>query len=125
MIELIGIMVAATHFGNMNDGSERSLLTPGVYVVAKNGITAGVYRNTLKRTSWQLGYTHELSGRWAVSGGLVTGYPGTSTGYAYEPSSKYPTPYLAVSYRFGERSGARAIMAPQKTMPVAFAWELR
>lgn len=124
-IAIIGIMIAATHLGPMNDGAHRTIATPGAYVVADNGLTAGAYRNTLGRTSLQLGYTSQVSGRWAWSAGVVTGYPGTKTGYASEPSSKYPLPYIAISYRFGEGAGARAIFMPQRTMPVAGAFELR
>ena len=69
----------------------------------------------------------ERSGQFrGVSAGVVTGYPGTKTGYASEPSSRYPLPFLAVSYRFGGGLvGARVMWMPQRTQPVGLAGELR
>lgn len=122
---IIGVMLLSTHLGDMNYGAERTLATPGVYLVAPSGLTAGMYRNTLRRTSVQLGYTYELSNRWAISGGLVSGYPATKRGYASDPTSRLPTVYAAVSYRFGgERLGARVLWVPlQRTQPVTLAVE--
>lgn len=120
----LGAQLGATHLGPMNYGAHRTLATPGAYVVLDNGLTFGAYRNTFKRTSVQVGYTYDWTDRWSVSGGLVTGYPGTRTGYANEPSSRYPLPFLAVSYRFGGGPvGARVMWAPQRTQPVGVAVE--
>lgn len=122
MIEAIGLMLLSTHLGDMNPGAERTLATPGAYVVMESGLTAGVYRNTNRRTSVQMGYTHKLAGPWSVSGGLVSGYPNTKTGYRTEPPSKWPTVYVAVSYSFGW--GGRLIAVPmQRTQPVTAAVE--
>lgn len=122
---LLGVMLLSTHLGDMNYGAERTLATPGVYVVAPSGLTAGVYRNTLRRTSVQLGYTHDLGAGWALSGGLVSGYPSTKRGYAEDPTSKWPTVYAAVSYRFGGSGvGGRVLWVPlQRTQPVTLAVE--
>jgi hypothetical protein len=122
-VSIVGLMLASTHLGPMNVGAERTLLTPGAYVVMRNGITVGAYRNTLKRTSILAGYTHQLDGRVSLSAGVITGYPQTKTGYAHEPSRIGP--YIAISYAFGQDSGARAMFMPQRTMPVAIAYELR
>lgn len=120
----LGLHVAATHLGELNHGAKRTMATPGAYAVLDNGVTLGAYRNSLGRTSVQAGYTWAASSHWALSAGLVTGYPGTSTGYAHERSSRYPLPYLAVSYRFGGSDlGARALWSPQKTHPVALSVE--
>jgi len=122
----LGVQVAATHLGPMNYGATRHVFTPGAYVVLDNGLTLGAYRNTLGRLSAQAGYTYDWADRWSISGGLVTGYPGTKTGYASEPSSRYPQPFLAVSYRFGGGSlGARVMWMPQRTQPVGLAGEWR
>lgn len=120
---IIGLHLISTHLGDMNPGAERTLATPGVYVVAPNGITAGAYRNTLRRTSVHLGYTHALGGGWALSAGAVTGYPNTRTGYASEPTSKWPTPYLAASYTFGGGTGGRLTWMPVRTQPLSLAIE--
>lgn len=125
-IALVGLVVAATHLGDMNDGAKRAMFTPGLYAVLQSGLTLGAYKNTLGRPSVHIGYTHAASGsRVALSAGLVTGYPGTKTGYSHEPSSRYPLPYVAVSYRFGESSGMRVIAMPHRTIPLAFAYEVR
>ena len=123
---IIGVMLLSTHLGDMNVGAERTLTTPGVYVVAPSGLTAGAYRNTLRRTSLQLGYTYELSGGWALSGGLVSGYPSTKRGWASDPTSKFPTVYAAVSYRFGcSGVGGRVLWVPlQRTQPVTLSVEV-
>lgn len=122
-ISTIGIMLASTHLGPMNEGALRSVMTPGLYVVHSSGVTAGVYRNTMGRASVLLGYTHDLGNGWAVSAGAVSGYPQTSTGYASEHSRVGP--YLAVSWAFGAASGARVTWSPQKTQPVMLAAEWR
>lgn len=125
-LAIIGVFVVSTHLGDMNEGARRTLATPGVYVVTDSGLTAGVYRNTLERTSVQLGYTNKLSGPWSVSGGFVSGYPNTKHGYSTEPSSKWPTVYAAVSYSFGGGFGGRVISVPmQRTQPLTVAAEWR
>ena len=125
-ITLIGAHLFATHLGDMNPGARRALETPGAYVVLESGITVGVYKNTMRRVSWQAGYTMGVGGGLSASVGLVTGYPGTRTGYAHEPSSNKPMPYLAVSYRFGGGDvGARALWSPQRTQPLALSVEHR
>lgn len=125
-IAVVGVHLFATHLGDMNPGARRTLETPGAYVVLENGATIGVYRNTLRRVSWQAGYTMDLGRGLSASAGLVTGYPGTRTGYAHEPSSNRPLPYLAISYRFGASdTGARALWSPQRTQPLAFSLEHR
>lgn len=122
----LGVQVAATHLGPMNYGAARHVFTPGAYVVLDNGLTLGAYRNTLERTSAQVGYTYDWADRWSVSAGLVTGYPGTRTGYATEPSSRYPLPFVAVSYRFGGGPlGARVMWMPQRTQPIGLAGDWR
>lgn len=119
----VGLMLASTHLGPMNDGAQRSLMTPGLYVVHRSGLTVGAYRNTMRRTSALFGYTHQLDGGWSISGGLVTGYPQTASGTASEPSRIGP--YVALSYAFGAHSGARVLWSPQKTQPIAIAAEWR
>ena len=122
MIETLGIMLVATHLGAMNPGAERTLPTPGLYVITACGATLGAYRNTLRRTSWQVGYT-QADGGWAVSAGLVSGYPDTSEWYRTDPPGR-PKPFVALSYRWGASHGARLITAPQKTIPLALALEV-
>lgn len=46
---------------------------PGVYVVADSGFGAGIYRNSINKTSVHLDYTLR-SGPWALTMGAVTGY---------------------------------------------------
>jgi hypothetical protein len=122
-IAIIGVHLFATHLGDMNPGARRTLETPGAYLVLENGLTAGVYKNTLRRTSWIGGYTREVGGGWALSAGLVTGYPSTREGYSTDPSSKTPRVFLAASYRFGGDVGVRALWAPQRTQPISLSLE--
>lgn len=121
-VTIIGIMVAATHIGPMDQGTDRTLLTPGVYAVSRSGITAGVYRNSLKRTSALVGYTQQLEGRWAISYGLVSGYP-PGEGRPTDPSRIGP--YVAVSYAFGGGKGVRILTMPHATIPLSAGFEVR
>ncbi len=117
-ITVVGLMVAATHFGaEIPEGKPRNAFTPGVYVVHKSGATFGAYHNSFKRNSIQAGYTHDLGQGWAISGGIVNGYP--------KNGQDRILPYVAVSYAFGAKSGARLITMPEKTIPLAGAWEFR
>jgi len=63
-LHLASVHVPARHFNNVN---------PGLYVRTDAGWTAGAYENSLRRTSAYVGYTWE-HGRFAVTGGAVTGY---------------------------------------------------
>lgn len=115
-ITVAGLLLASTHLGpQMYDGVSRTSWTPGAYVVHKSGLTVGAYRNSMRLMSYQLGYTHDF-GRWSLSGGLVN----------YEKNYRNRVmPYVAVSYAFGAKSGARIIAMPEKTLPLAGAWEFR
>lgn len=115
-ITVAGLLLASTHFGpQMYDGVSRTSWTPGLYVVHKSGLTVGAYRNSMRLMSYQVGYTHDF-GRWSLSGGLVN----------YEKNYKNRViPYVAVSYAFGARTGARVIAMPEETLPVAMALEFR
>lgn len=70
--QTIGLHVASVHssggFNNFN---------PGVYV-RFGGITAGTFRNSIRRQSAYIGYTIETHGRlsFALTAGLVSGYRG-------------------------------------------------
>jgi len=66
---VLGLHLASHHFPN-RDYFENS--NPGIYGRAENGLTAGVYRNTLGRTSVYGGVT--LGDQYAVTLGVVSGY---------------------------------------------------
>ena len=117
-LAVVGLLIASTHLGAaIPEGHARNAFTPGVYVVTTGGLTAGLYHNSVNRTSFQLGYTHQLSSRWAISGGFVSGYP--------KLGRNRILPYVAVSYAFGSSTGGRLIAMPERTLPLAAALEFR
>ena len=66
----VGLHLGSRHFpeaANLHD------INPGVYVRLDNGLTAGVYHNSFKRTSIYLGYTVE-HGPFALTLGAISGY---------------------------------------------------
>lgn len=65
---VLGVHLASVH---VPQGGQ-SNFNPGIYVRA-DGLTAGVYRNSLKRPSIYLGYTAE-AGPFALTIGAISGY---------------------------------------------------
>lgn len=59
------------HFGKDYNGN-----TPGLGYVADNNLTAGIYRNSIDRTSVYAGYRIRASERVSIVVGAVTGYHG-------------------------------------------------
>lgn len=75
----------------------------GAYVQhLRTGITAGIVRNSYGRTSAYLGHTwHTADGRFALTAGVITGYPDSPVSPLLIPSMRLPlTRHLAarVSY---------------------------
>lgn len=73
--QAIGVHIATWHdSGKWND------FNPGVYVRTWQGITAGIYRNSLRKPSMHAGYSwskaHAL-GDVSLTAGVVTGYAQT------------------------------------------------
>lgn len=66
----------------------------GLYARAEDGLTAGWYRNTLRRNSFYLGQTFE-SGPYALTLGGITGYK-VKDGEGW--SRNYIAPLVAASY---------------------------
>lgn len=72
---VIGLHLATAHFAGAS-ASEMQAVTPGIYVRAASGLTAGAYRNSDGRGSVYAGWTWATAnGRWAITAGAVTGYP--------------------------------------------------
>lgn len=81
----VGIHLTTAHFGQHNLEAD----TPGVYVRTDSGFTAGVYRNSYRRTSAYTGWTWETeSKRFAITVGAVTGYSASKVMPLVVPSAK-------------------------------------
>jgi hypothetical protein len=95
MIEslVIGLHLLSHHFP---DKDYQENFNPGIYVRAENGLTGGIYRNTLGRTSVYAGWT--FGDRVALTIGGVTGYQ-LKDGFGM--SNAYITPMIAPSVRLG------------------------
>ena len=65
----LGVHLVSAH---IPAGLENNNLNPGVYAKV-DGFVAGVYRNTLRRTSFYAGYAFE-HGPFALTVGAITGY---------------------------------------------------
>lgn len=62
-------------------------VTPGLYLRLANGATIGAYRNSHGRGSAYAGWTFQTEdGRWALTVGGVTGYPGPAIAPLVVPS---------------------------------------
>jgi len=96
----VGIHLISHHFPQRD---YQHNVNPGVYVRTENGFTAGVYRNTLNRTSVYAGLTLERSLTdsisVAITGGAITGYRKDANGYGF--SNGALSPMLAPSIRWG------------------------
>lgn len=68
--QTVGIDIGSIHVPK-RAGQEN--FNPGVYYVSEDGLTAGIYQNTIKRTSLLLGITLE-HGPWDLMVGVVSGY---------------------------------------------------
>lgn len=96
----VGLHLASVHtspgFNNSN---------PGIYVRAANGFTAGVLRNSYRRTSAYAGWTWETKGRVtaALTVGAITGYPA---------SDVMPLVVPSVAVHFG-RAAVRMAVIPK------------
>jgi hypothetical protein len=86
----VGAHLATAHLGDHGAPREGwQNVNPGLYVRLANGITAGAYWNSERRTSAYAGWTLATSDdRWALTVGAVTGYGGVK-------------PLLAPSVRIG------------------------
>jgi len=67
--DTLGFHLFSRHFPS-NDYNN---VNPGIYYRLAEGPTAGIYRNSLRRTSVYAGYTLEW-GRFGLTAGAVTGY---------------------------------------------------
>ena len=69
--------VIGAHLGSYHDpdpGNLANNVNPGAYIRFDNGLTAGAYKNSLKRDSAYIGYTSQEWGRVSVTAGIVSGY---------------------------------------------------
>lgn len=75
MIDLLSGIVIGLHVASVHVPSDvgQHNLNPGVYARTESGLTAGIYHNSLGRTSVYAGYTFER-GPFALGLGAITGY---------------------------------------------------
>lgn len=91
--------------------------TPGLYLRTESGLTAGIARNSLRRTSVYLAQTWSTDdGRWSLSAGVITGYKNRkvygqhvcAAGREHRPDLDAPC-----SYRHGKTNAhLRPLIAP-------------
>lgn len=87
---ILGLHLATAHFG-APAGANLQSATPGIYLQAPSGLTAGAYRNSHGRPSTYVGYTWSTDdGRWSVTAGAVTGYPRARVWPLLVPSLRLP-----------------------------------
>ncbi len=67
---VVGVHISSIH---IPASSELKDANPGIYFRHESGATAGVYRNSLGRTSFYAGYTTER-GPFALTLGVISGY---------------------------------------------------
>jgi len=83
----VGLHLATAHFG----GHDLRASTPGLYIRAENGFTAGTYRNSYDRTSTYAGWTWQTDDqRLALTVGAVTGYDAARVMPLLVPSARVP-----------------------------------
>lgn len=75
---VIGAHLHTFHFGGNGDlppALRNTDRTPGLYLRTESGLTAGVARNSLRRTSVYLAQTWATDNeRWSLTVGAITGY---------------------------------------------------
>ena len=75
---VIGVHIHTFHFDSQRDvpaAFRTTDSTPGLYVRTESGLTAGIARNSLRRTSFYLAKTWTTDdGRWSLTAGGITGY---------------------------------------------------
>ena len=75
---VIGFHVHTFHFDSQRDvpaAFRNTDSTPGLYIRTESGLTAGIARNSLRRTSFYLAKTWTTDdGRWGLTAGGITGY---------------------------------------------------
>jgi hypothetical protein len=76
--ETIGINLATWHDQHHDNGAAYRSTTPGLYMRAESGLTAGIYHNSIGRWSVHAGYSADLELTERVSAGL---YVGAVSGY--------------------------------------------
>lgn len=94
--------------------------TPGLYVRTESGLTAGIVRNSLRRTSVYLAQTWTTEdGRWSLTVGAITGYQyrtvrgqrACSEGFTHFPTAP-------CEYEHGKTNAAlRPLIAPSVALP--------
>lgn len=116
---VIGAHLHTFHVGREKApaGLRNSDSTPGLYVRSDSGLTAGIARNSLRRTSLYLAQTWETeSGRFAITAGAITGYRNRKVyGQHVCPAGHYHLPEIGApcSYRHGTTNAhLRPLIAP-------------
>ncbi len=121
------------HLMTAHAASGYESVTPGIYIRHESGLTAGAYRNSIKRPSLYAGYTFETADkRWALTVGAVTGYEKRCRidrfehegGIATVPRCSGHTgkvgPLIAPSVKLGD---ARLALVAFKRPAIHLAWE--
>jgi hypothetical protein len=84
-----------THHMLVPEGAKLTDSNPGLYVRMPSGLTLGAYRNSYGLGSAYAGNTWQTaSGTWALTAGLVTGYPNRPVAPLLVPSVRLPLPGL-------------------------------
>jgi hypothetical protein len=102
-----GLTIGA-HLGSWHSQPGFNNANPGLFVRAKSGLTAGVYRNSIRRTSTYVGYTAS----WAITPRVDASVTvGAITGYTVAPVMPMVVPSLRVGLT--EQLSARVIYIPR------------
>ena len=105
------------HLVSVHDTAGFNNSNPGVYV-NHNGITAGIYHNSERKTSTYVGYTFSgdlpLSMKWGVTVGAITGYSIKPVELMLIPSIAIKDPLFGGAWRVSyaakiKKDGAQAL----------------
>lgn len=90
---LTGMLIVGVHLGTAHFGGPAAGLrdfNPGIYLQLPSGMTAGAFVNSHGRVSAYGGWTWSTrDGRWALTAGAVTGYPGGRVSPLVAPSARF------------------------------------
>lgn len=119
----IGAHLHTFHIGSQNDvppALRNTDRTPGLYIRADSGLTAGIVRNSLRRTSVYLGQTWSTDdGRWSLTVGAISGYQYRlvrGQRACFEGFTHFPTAPCEFSH--GKTSAVlRPLIAPSVALP--------
>jgi hypothetical protein len=62
------------HLESVHDRQGLNDFNPGIYAIAENGATLGVYKNSVNKTSMYVGQTFKPYGTLRITAGVISGY---------------------------------------------------